>query len=683
MTTLAPESLWMEIEIDCLGSDVRVSGRSCRRPGSAPRSLGPDMTVERLQAFGKRVAESPAYAPLSDALLNEARTIRRAVMDVRLEQMRSELHGAAGPRPVLLRLLITGTELQSVAWEALCDLDGENRLWGTSLDYLVARGVRDPEPTRIHRVPNGLNVLVVSPLGQEPIERIQQALSERIASNEVVWLPPIDPEHARLDYLFDRLGKEPVPHIIHFVGHGGLHDGKPALQLAGGTEDAPAWIDVEDLGAQVRSAAKDSVRLVLLEACEGARPGEFSSAAEALGRHGAHAVVAHLWPVKADLARLCSERFYGAFVGNGPRRGDAVAALNYARRALFVLNNHTAQAFSPVLYLRTNDPRLFEFTEKIELPPQTASDLAKREMLEKVVGNGRSFSLILGDRWPHDREAFEGFKNQIRDKVSEPLRSDLLPPGLSSSALMERASLEIGHDQLADKFQHIFKQVSRPKFLDAIARILSPGPHITLLRTPLLEQAIEAARPDRTLYVVQPGTKRKVVYRRQAGETEWDDDLTELPDTFDPESDILIFRLYSGYTPAQTFSTTALTEDDFLFNVGGIAEALYGRGHHGDSADTVVAALTHRPALLMGLSILAWHHRKLLHDIFKGKTLHEDSLAVVSDEEDMCFWTGKRADHKVDTGLPGNSEVKAISGTADDFRRWLDSIATEDQIRKG
>ncbi|HEU4728792.1 MAG TPA: CHAT domain-containing protein [Kofleriaceae bacterium] len=682
MTTLAPESLWMEIVIDCLGNDIRVSGRTCLGPVSAPRSLGPDMTVERVQAFGKRVAEAASSAPPPDALVNEARTIRRAVMDGRLDQMRSELHGAAGPSPVLVRFLITSTALQSVPWEALCDADEDSKPWGTSLSYLIARGVRDPEPARIHRVPSALNVLVVAPLGGGAIERVQRALSERIAANEVIWLAPIDAEHAQLEYLFDRLGKEPVPHILHFVGHGGLHDGKPALQLAGGTEDAPAWIDVEDLAMQLRSAGKDSVRLVVLEACEGASPGELSSAAEALCRQGAHAVVAHLWPVEADLARQCSERFYSAFTGSGPRRGDAAGALNYARRALFALNNHTAQAVSPVLYLRGNDARLFEFTEEIAPSPQTADDLAKRKILEKVVGNGRPFTLILGDGWPHDREAFEGFKNEIRAKFPEPRRSELLPPGLPSSAIMERAALEIGHSHLETKFQQVFKPVKPPGFIEAIAPFVAGGPHISLLRAPLLEQAVEKASPDKTLYVVQPGHDGTIVYCRKAHASEWED-LAELPDTFDPDNDILIFRLYSGYTPVQLFAALEVTEDDFQFNVGGIAEALYGRGHRGDAADTVISVLTQRPALIMGLSILAWHHRKVLHDIFEGKKLPGDSLAIIADDEDRSFWTGDRAGRRIRTGLPGDSTVAAISGTTDALMRWLGAIATENQIRVG
>src|SRR5262249_62192338 len=60
------------------------------------------------------------------------------------------------------------------------------------------------------------------------------------------------------------------------------------------------------LGRELAESFCEDLRLVILEACEGAKAGAFGSAAEILAKAGADAVVAHLWPVKADTARTCS-----------------------------------------------------------------------------------------------------------------------------------------------------------------------------------------------------------------------------------------------------------------------------------------------------------------------------------------------------------------------------------------
>lgn len=68
---------------------------------------------------------------------------------------------------------------------------------------------------------------------------------------------------------------------------------------------------MELLAQQLKASLRGLLRLIVLEACEGARPGPFASAAETLVRAGADAV-AHLWPVKADVARACSAELYRA-----------------------------------------------------------------------------------------------------------------------------------------------------------------------------------------------------------------------------------------------------------------------------------------------------------------------------------------------------------------------------------
>lgn len=674
---MTAESLWMEIEIECIAADVRVAATTSRGKVARSHLLGPDMSIERLRRFGAGVAEAARLGQPLGRLASEARAIRNAVMAEQLDALRSELHGAAGGGPVLIRFMIKSPELHSVPWEALCDPEETSGFWGISPHYLVARGVMAAKSTMTWRVPRALNVLAVSPVETGSIERVRQTLAARIDSKEVVWLDPIGPDRACASYLIDRLKQEPAPHVIQFVGHGGMRNGEPVLYLADDAAGEPTWVGAEPLGKQLDAATRGTVRLIVLEACAGASPGEFASAAEALARCGVGAVIAHLWPVTADFARRCSERFYAAFVSDPRTRGDVAAALNQVRRELFLQGQETAETFSPVLHLRSDESRLFEFSEVVtggEGPgvPDSSVPAEFKEFMELE----RPFTLVLGDRWRHDRDAFEKFKEKVRVEIPRELSP---PEGLPSSAVMERAVLQGGPEALDDYFQETFKQVTRPKFIDAIAHVLRPGPQITLLRTPVLEQAIEEAKPDKTLYVVQPREPRPLIHCRPAGAKAWDK-LPQLPDSFDPDREFLILRLYSGYiysgSPQEPiFTRPLMTEDDFL-HLSSIADVLSGRGRDALIVKTVNAELHARRALLMGLSTLAWHHRKLLHDVFNGKQVPEGSLAIVDPGQgDHEFWRGGK-------GLPGKVGVTVVPGTADDLNRWLGSIAAQRQDRQ-
>src|SRR5262249_59885611 len=106
------------------------------------------------------------------------------------------------------------------------------------------------------------------------------------------------------------------------------------------------------LGRELAESFCEDLRLVILEACEGAKAGAFGSAAEILAKAGADAVVAHLWPVKTDVARVCSTEIYRALTGAERGAGDIGASVAAARRTLLA---ESAEAFSPILCLRAAD----------------------------------------------------------------------------------------------------------------------------------------------------------------------------------------------------------------------------------------------------------------------------------------------------------------------------------------
>ncbi len=186
--------------------------------------------------------------------------------------------------------------------------------------------------------------------------------------------------------------------------------------------------------------------------------------------------------------------------------------------------------------------------------------------------------------------------------------------------------------------------------VEALARRLPPGVHITLLRLPVLESALAAHQPRLPLYVIQPSLPPDpsvLVHRHVAGE-EWEL-LEKLPDSFDPKRDVAIVRLYRGYRPDGDFDSSLLTEDDYL------------RLHDLDSvlpdelADSILGgSLYGRPALFLGMSLLTWDHRMLLHRIFSGKSLSNGSTVLLgaADEEGDLWRNGR--------GLPGGKPIQVV-----------------------
>jgi hypothetical protein len=351
---------WLELEIDRAGPDLRVSARGSRDERPAPHRFG---EWAALQAFSAAIGAAAARARPASASLENARLLYRALFDNGAEQLRVRLTEAAGGAPLLLRLLVRDPELQSIPWEALCAPDSALGFLGTSPELLPVRGVTSAEPWEPGSVRGALRVLAVSPEGSEVTGTLRDALAERITHGEVEWMEPLVGERTAVRSLFQALRREPAPHVLHFLGHGAVKDGVPAL-LVGDEEQEETWLPVELLAQQLAPAFRGPLRLVVLEACEGARPSAFASAAEALARAGAAAVVAHLWPVRASTARLCSEQLYRALSGHHERRGDIAASLNEARRAVLGVLGGSAEAFSPVLYLRGTSGRLFDFGER-------------------------------------------------------------------------------------------------------------------------------------------------------------------------------------------------------------------------------------------------------------------------------------------------------------------------------
>lgn len=663
MSKPAITPMWIELDIDRAGNDIRISARGSRGEHVSSRLLG--VKVDALLRFASDVERAAMVGEsLGAATIDEARAIQRAVLDGEVGVLFARLREGAGG-PLLVRLWAHDIELQGVPWEALCKPGESLGFWGTSADIWLVRGVASSVSRQPREVRGAVKVLAIAPTGSAGLANLKQALADRIASGEVEWLDPLEGRAAQVSGILERLRREPIPHVLHFLGHGGIDEaGRPALRMAN-EGNAEKWLAVEVLGQQLASSFRGMLRLIVLEACEGAKPSAFASAAEILARAGADAVVAHLWPIKSTVGRTFSTQFYKALTGANDALGDVTLALNEARRAVLAAYDSSAEALSPVLYLRAPEGKIFDFKGRKVAPPRTASTPTDSEGIPSGLARivRTPFSLVLGDRWKDDRVALDKF----RDKLQKELAKTVEPPaGLSMSALAQWFALYRGSDKLGSEFQKAFRaELEPPPVVTAMARLLCPGVHTTLLRNPWLELSVAEAQLDRTIYVIQPGDDGALVMKREAGADDWEE-LDAPPVDVNIDEEILILRPYRGYTPEQVFTRPLLTEDDYYLRLRELWSLLPV-----DLVNAILRTIGRRPALLLGLSMLTAHHRMLLHNLHT-RGVPRESLAVVDqvDRESKLWESG--------AGLPGKNEgVEVVETNVEALCVALETISHE------
>jgi hypothetical protein len=169
-------------------------------------------------------------------------------------------------------------------------------------------------------------------------------------------------------------------HIFHYIGHGGFdersQDGVLVLEDEGGRGRLTSG---ERLAVLLGN--HPTLRLVLLNACEGARTSRddpFAGTATTLVRTGGvPAVVAMQFPITDDAAITFARGFYTALSVGRP----VDASVTHARLAIFADDNDVEWG-TPVLYMRAPDGRIFDvesLTPEVQETRQRAAEAARAE----------------------------------------------------------------------------------------------------------------------------------------------------------------------------------------------------------------------------------------------------------------------------------------------------------------
>jgi len=299
-------------------------------------------SIDSARAFGKRLFETVFEGELRASLRGSLHEVERQGMGLRI---RLRLNDAP--------------ELARLPWEYLYDptLD---RYLALSAQTPLVRYLELPERIQSLAVTPPLRILVVmsSPKDQAPINvatewtRLRTALQE-LEDRSLVVLGQVP---ATLTALQSQL-RSGVYHAVHFIGHGDFDEQtQDGLLLFEDEEGYSDRVSSQDLGLLLHDHR--SLRLVLLNACEGARTSctdPFAGVAQCLVRQGLPAVIAMQFTVTCEAAVMLAQAFYSALADGYP----VDAALAEARKALCTQGARDEWG-TPVLYMRAPDGQLFD-----------------------------------------------------------------------------------------------------------------------------------------------------------------------------------------------------------------------------------------------------------------------------------------------------------------------------------
>jgi len=251
-------------------------------------------------------------------------------------------------------------ELADLPWEFLYDATGGDFLALSARTPLV-RYLDLPrriQPMAV-RPPLRILVAIASPADAIPLDveaewrMLQQALAGLEQDGRIV-LERL--EEATVPALQQKL-RQSAYHVFHFIGHGAFDARRQQGMLL--MEDADGQgmpLSAERLGALLHDEA-DTLRLVVLNACHGARTSQdypFAGLAQGVVRQGIPAVVAMQFAITDDAAIIFAREYYRAIADGYP----VDAAFGEARKAVYLDDNEVEWA-TPVLFMRAPDGGLW------------------------------------------------------------------------------------------------------------------------------------------------------------------------------------------------------------------------------------------------------------------------------------------------------------------------------------
>jgi len=312
-------------------------------------------------------------------------------------------------RGLRIRLHIEVAEFHDYPWELMYNSKTKQFL-ALSNDTPIVRYFELPFPEHPLLVETPINILVMiaSPEGFPDLN-----VEEEWNKLESSFAPLIQRGHVRLERLerptlgeLQKALRRDQFHIFHFIGHGKfvIHKQDGVLLMEEELNGRGRPVSGQYLGVLLHD--HPWLRMVVLNACEGARTSQadpYAGVAQALVQQGIPAVIAMQFPIFEDSAIEFAHEFYGAIADGFP----VDAAISEARKAIFTTGNETEWA-TPVLFMNSPDGQIFDLQTTQKVLPLMNGSVSESETGELAsVDDDKTRPL----KQPHKRVV--GFWNRL------------------------------------------------------------------------------------------------------------------------------------------------------------------------------------------------------------------------------------------------------------------------------
>ncbi len=321
---------------------------------------GPTTTPLDPQTFGERLFKAVFAGDVGTGLLRSLDEAKRQSAGLRIR----------------LRLDPEVTELADLPWEYLY-ASPLKRFLALSDQTVLVRYIELAQRVQALQVtpPLKLLVMVANPSDAPPlqVEQEWQHLQTALANVQARNLLTVERlASATMDALQARLRKGDV-HLLHYIGHGYFD---VAANVGGLVLENEHGQSQSVTATQLATLLHDhtALRLIFLNACEGARSGRadaFAGVAQKLVEQSIPAVLAMQFSVSDVAAITLAQEFYEAIADGYP----VDSALAEARKAIYGAGN-AFEWGTPVLFSRAADNRL------IELPQGNARPMIETKPFE-------------------------------------------------------------------------------------------------------------------------------------------------------------------------------------------------------------------------------------------------------------------------------------------------------------
>ena len=605
----------------------------------------PDATAAH--AFGLKLSQAFFKSQISQlwgGAVNHCQTYE-AVLRVRLDLTRAP-------------------ELAALPWEYL-RLVGDENYVALDENFTLVRYLQTTEPMRPLKINPPLRVLVLAstPLDlaelatHTEILKIRAALAE--LQQEFVSVSVLD--NGTVEGLQQALeqaqaANEPF-HIFHFIGHGAFEEEKQEGVLLFENEAGQSVaVGHEDL-ARLLQPYRSDLRVVLLNACEGARASNgsvFASvAAKVVQLAGIPAAIAMQYSITDTAAIAFAKAFYQEIAQSSPLE-DAV---DKARLAISNTKTGPEEWGTPVFYLRASSGQLLDLSTPRFLPTLTAHYEA---VLDALPNSKLVFFLGL-----NVNTVGRPYYDLWEPRIGSPTTSELCSYLIRQLKLAQQdgsvaglaQQLRMRQRNLRDEFRTIFKPTRRTSSLYQVLasltlkvtqKLQAEGPDVChnglLFVTTTYDEAIETAfgvvgiNEYHTLCYGQDDEENWLFihrhYRDGKLQTATPLDAQNPPNTYlalNSKAPVIL-KLPGEVTGDSGF---AVTEDDFfVISRKDLSELIPAN---------ILTQLRKSRHLYMGYDIQNWPLRLLWNRICEGqsKKAKGDSYAVVFDENtdpSAPFW---------------------------------------------